>query len=56
MGKPPLLYYRTREQIEAYRKVPALQKIKKLEMEMEFLYYAMPDKSKRTKKVITGKG
>jgi hypothetical protein len=39
MDKPPLLYYRTREQIEAYRRMPAVRKIHKMEMEMELMYY-----------------
>jgi len=39
MAKPPLLYYRTQEQIESYRKMPALQKVRKMEMEMEMMYY-----------------
>ena len=39
MDRPPLLYYRTPEQIAAYRKMPAEQKVHKLEMEMELLYY-----------------
>ncbi len=37
MNEAPLLYYRTREQIEAYRKMPVEQKIRKLEMEMELV-------------------
>lgn len=47
MNKKPLLYYRTIEQIEEYRKRPVLQKIKWLESQMEFFYYAMPDKAKK---------
>jgi hypothetical protein len=47
MNKKPLLYYRTIKQIEEYRKRPALQKIKWLEAQMEFFYYAMPDKAKK---------
>lgn len=39
MDKPPLLYYRTIEQIEAYRRMPLLQKLRKMEMEMELMYY-----------------
>lgn len=34
-----MLYYRTREQIEAYRRMPVLQKLRKMEMEMELMYY-----------------
>ncbi len=41
-----LLYYRTTEEIDRYRKVPALQKLRWLEMMMEFLNKAMPPKAK----------
>ena len=47
MNKAPLLYYRTTEQIEEYRKRQVLQKIKWLEAQMEFFYYATPDKAKK---------
>lgn len=49
MDNPPLLYYRTPEQIEAYRRMPAVQKIRKLEMEMELIYYLRLEKSKRVR-------
>jgi hypothetical protein len=39
MNKQPPLYYRTKEQIAAYRAMPVEQKIRKMEMEMELLYY-----------------
>jgi hypothetical protein len=42
-----LLYYRTREEIERYRKLPALQKLRWVETMMEFLHKAMPEKAKR---------
>ena len=47
MDNPPLLYYRSPEQIKEYRRMPALQKIRKLEMEMEFLYYVRLERMKR---------
>jgi len=47
MSKKPLLYYRTLDQISAYRQRPAIQKLKWLEMQMEFYHIAMPKKSKR---------
>jgi hypothetical protein len=50
MDNPPLLYYRTQEQIQAYRRMPTLQKIRKLEMEMEFLYYLRAEKVKQLRK------
>lgn len=37
MNEVPLLYYRTMEQLENYRKMPVEQKIRKLEMEMELV-------------------
>jgi hypothetical protein len=37
-GQPPL-YYRTKEQIAAYCAMPVEQKIRKMEMEMELMYY-----------------
>lgn len=37
MNVTPLLYYRTKEQLEAYRKMPVEQKIPKHEMEMELV-------------------
>ena len=43
----PLLYYKTKEQIEGYRKKPALEKLVWLEAQMEFFYKAMPEKAKR---------
>ena len=49
MDKPPLLYYRSYEQIEAYRKMPALQKVRKMEMEMELMYYIRLAREKAAK-------
>lgn len=54
MNKAPMLYYRTIEQIKEYRRKPALQKIKWLEAQMEFFYYAMPDKAKRIRDRMQG--
>jgi len=42
----PLLYYKTKEQIEEYRKKPALEKLVWLEAQMEFFYKAMPKRKK----------
>ena len=47
MSNAPLLYYRTKERIEEYRRRPALQKLEWLEAQMEFFYYAMSDKAKK---------
>ena len=43
----PLLYYKTKEQIEEYRKKPVREKLQWLEAQMEFFYKAMPEKAKR---------
>ncbi|GAN31757.1 MAG: hypothetical protein UZ01_01812 [Candidatus Brocadia sinica] len=45
----PLLYYKTKEQIEEYRKKLVLEKLMWLEAQMEFFYNAMPEKAKRIK-------
>jgi hypothetical protein len=50
MDNPPLLYYRTQEQIEAYRRIPAIRKIRKMEMEMELMYYMRLTREKETDK------
>ncbi|MCC6545501.1 MAG: hypothetical protein IT392_13570 [Nitrospirae bacterium] len=42
----PLLYYKTKEEIEAYRKKPVIEKLKWLEAQMEFFHKAMPNKAK----------
>jgi len=55
MNNLPLFYYRSREEIEAYRKVPVAQKLRQLEMQMEFLYFAMPQKAKRIRDRFKGK-
>jgi len=43
----PLLYYKTREDIQSYRRKPAEMKLQWLEAQMEFFYEAMPDKAKK---------
>jgi hypothetical protein len=43
----PLLYYKTREEIEAYRKKPVKLKLHWLEAQMEFFHKAMPPRAKR---------
>lgn len=42
----PLLYYKTKESIEEYKRKPVEHKLKWLEAQMEFFYYAMPQKAK----------
>jgi hypothetical protein len=55
MKNSPLLYYRTKEEIKAYRKKPVKLKMQWLEAQMEFFYKAMPRKAKRIRDKI-GKG
>jgi hypothetical protein len=51
-----LLYYRTREQIEAYRKVPVEDKFARLQAQMEFFHKTMPEQAKRIReRIIKGK-
>ena len=45
--EPPQLYYKSKEDIESYRKKPVDQKLKWLEAQMEFFHKAMPEKAKR---------
>jgi hypothetical protein len=53
---PPLLYYRTWEQIREYRSMPVEDKLRRLEMMAEFFYSTMPEKSKRIRdKFVKGK-
>jgi hypothetical protein len=43
----PLLYYKTKEDIESYRKKPAALKLHWLESQMEFFHKAMSPKAKK---------
>jgi hypothetical protein len=43
----PLLYYKKKEEIEAYCKKPVELKLQWLEAQMEFFHKAMPPKAKR---------
>ena len=43
----PLLYYKTREDIQSYRRKPTEMKLQWLEAQMEFFHEAMPDKAKK---------
>ena len=45
-GEEPFLYYKTKENIEEYRKKPVELKLQWLQAQMEFFYYAMPEKAK----------
>lgn len=46
-NKPPLLYYKSKEDIEAYRQKPVREKLLWLEAQMEFFHKAMSEKAKR---------
>jgi hypothetical protein len=43
----PLLYYKTKEDIEAYKRKSVKLKLQWLQAQMEFFYRAMPDEAKR---------
>lgn len=43
----PLLYYKTKENIESYRKKPVRLKLQWLQAQMEFFHKAMPERAKR---------
>ncbi len=48
----PLIYYKTREEIEAFRKKPVELKLQWLEAQMEFFHKAMPPKAKRIREKL----
>jgi len=50
--RTPLLYYKTRKDIEAYRKRPVTQKLQWLEAQMEFFHKAMPEKAKKIREKL----
>ena len=43
----PLLYYKSKEEMEAYRKKPVKLKLQWLQAQMEFFHKAMPAKAKK---------
>ncbi len=45
--KRPLLYYKTKEDIEAYKKKSVKLKLQWLEAQMEFFHKAMPNEARR---------
>lgn len=52
----PLLYYKTKEDIESYRRKPLKLKLQWLEAQMEFFHKAMPAKAKKIReKLESGK-
>jgi hypothetical protein len=52
----PLLYYKTREEIEAYRKKPVELKLQWLEAQMEFFHKAMSPRAKRIREKLQKPG
>jgi hypothetical protein len=52
----PFLYYRAKEEIEAYLKKPVELKLQWLEAQMEFFHKAMPPKSKRVREKLRNPG
>jgi hypothetical protein len=51
-GKNPLLYYKSKEDVEAYRKMPVAVKLQWPEAQMEFFHKAMPPKAKRIREKL----
>lgn len=49
---PPLLYYKTKEKIEAYLQKPMALKLQWLESQMEFFHKAMPPKAKKVREKL----
>jgi hypothetical protein len=43
----PLLYYKSKEEMEAYRKKPVKLKLQWLQAQMEFFHKAMPATAKK---------
>lgn len=50
--KEPLLYYRTRDEVEAYRRKPVKLKLMWLQAQMEFFHKAMSPRAKRIREKI----
>jgi len=52
----PLLYYKTKKDIETYLRKPMGQKLQWLEAQMEFFHKAMPPKAKRIREKLQKPG
>lgn len=48
-GREPLLYYKTKEDIESYRRKPVRLKLMWLQSQMEFFHMAMPPRAKKAR-------
>ncbi len=56
MKTEPLLYYKSKEEIDNYRQKSVKERLKWLEAQMEFFHQAMPEKAKKIKeKLYNGK-
>ena len=49
---PPLLYHKTKEEIEAYIRKPVALKLQWLERQMEFFHKAMSPKAKKIREKL----
>lgn len=47
MKDEPFLYYKSRQEIQAFRRKPVTLKLQWLEAQMEFFHNAMPARAKR---------
>jgi len=48
----PFLYYKSKEEIEAYRKKPVKLKLQWLQAQMEFFHKAMPAKANKIREKL----
>lgn len=55
MKDKPLLYYKTKKEIEVYRKKPIKLKLQWLEAQMEFFNKAMSEKAKKIREKLMEK-
>jgi hypothetical protein len=51
----PLLYYKTKKEVEAYRRKPVKLKLQWLEAQMEFFHKAIPKKTKTAREKLREK-
>jgi len=56
LKKIPLLYYKTKKDIETHRKKPVELKLQWLEAQMEFFHKAMPPRAKRIREKLQKPG
>ena len=56
LNEMPFLYYRTKEEIEDYRKKPIKLKLQWLEAQMEFFHKAMSSRAKKIREKLRKPG